>query len=135
LAVENDVAPKTFSDRALELLAAMPWPGNVRELKNFVWRLAILSPGAVIDAADLPLAGVDQEPASGAADAESMDPFLRVPSFREARALFEKQFLRRKLAECRGNVSLLAEKVGLERSHLYRKLRAYGLEPGKEGEG
>jgi two-component system nitrogen regulation response regulator NtrX len=135
LAVENDVAPKTFSDRALELLAAMPWPGNVRELKNFVWRLAILSPGAVIDAADLPLAGVDQEPETGAADAESMDPFLRVPSFREARALFEKQFLRRKLAECRGNVSLLAEKVGLERSHLYRKLRAYGLEPGKEGEG
>ena len=135
LTAENDVPPKTFSDRALERLAAMPWPGNVRELKNFVWRLAILSPGAVIDAADLPLAGADQEPESGAADAESMDPFLRVPSFREARALFEKQFLRRKLAECRGNVSLLAEKVGLERSHLYRKLRAYGLEPGKEGEG
>jgi two-component system nitrogen regulation response regulator NtrX len=135
LAAENDVAPKTFSDRALEHLAAMPWPGNVRELKNFVWRLAILSPGPVIDAADLPLAGADQGPESGAADAESMDPFLKVPSFREARALFEKQFLRRKLAECRGNVSLLAEQIGLERSHLYRKLRAYGLEPGKEGEG
>ena len=58
-----------------------------------------------------------------------------MPSFREARALFEKQFLRRKLTECRGNVSLLAEKIGLERSHLYRKLKAYGLEPGKEGEG
>jgi len=135
LAAENDVPPKTFSDRALERLAAMPWPGNVRELKNFVWRLAILSPGTVIDAADLPLAGAEQEPESDAADPESMDPFLQVPSFREARALFEKQFLRRKLAECRGNVSLLAEKVGLERSHLYRKLRAYGLEPGKEGEG
>ena len=132
LAAENDVPPKTFSDRALERLAAMPWPGNVRELKNFVWRLAILSPGAVIDAADLPLAGAHQEPEPGAADPESMDPFLRVPSFREARALFEKQFLRRKLAECRGNVSLLAEKIGLERSHLYRKLRAYGLEPGKD---
>ncbi|HEX9883632.1 MAG TPA: sigma-54 dependent transcriptional regulator [Desulfobaccales bacterium] len=135
LAAENDLPPKTFSDRALERLAAMPWPGNVRELKNFVWRLAILSPGTVIDAADLPLAGAEQEPESDAADPESMDPFLQVPSFREARALFEKQFLRRKLAECRGNVSLLAEKVGLERSHLYRKLRAYGLEPGKEGEG
>jgi two-component system nitrogen regulation response regulator NtrX len=39
------------------------------------------------------------------------------------------------LSECKGNVSLLAEKIGLERSHLYRKLKAYGLEPGKEGEG
>ena len=67
------------------------------------------------------------------AEAEFLDPFLQVPSFREARALFEKQFLQRKLSECRGNVSLLAEKIGLERSHLYRKLKAYGLEPGKEG--
>jgi two-component system, NtrC family, nitrogen regulation response regulator NtrX len=49
-----------------------------------------------------------------------------------ARALFEQQFLRRKLSECRGNVSLLAKKIGLERSHLYQKLKAYGLEPGKE---
>ena len=64
-------------------------------------------------------------------EGEFIDPFLQVPSFREARALFEKQFLRRKLEECRGNVSLLAEKIGLERSHLYRKLKSYGLEPGK----
>ncbi len=144
LARENDLAPKTFSDRALKRLAALPWPGNVRELKNYVWRLAILSPGAVIDAADLSLAlgqeagvvdaGSGSAP-EGGADLEAMDPFLKVPSFREARALFEKQFLRRQLAECRGNVSLLAEKIGLERSHLYRKLKAYGLEPGKEGEG
>ena len=116
--------------------AALPWPGNVRELKNFVFRLAILSPGAVIDTADLPLAASGLEPAPAAApeggEADLLDPFLQVPSFREARALFEKQFLRRKLAECRGNVSLLAEKIGLERSHLYRKLKAYGLEPGKE---
>ncbi len=138
LAVENDVPPKNFSDRALERLAAMPWPGNVRELKNFVWRLAIMSPGSVIDAADLSLAApgaAGGEAAPPGPEAEGMDPFLQVPSFREARALFEKQFLRRKLAECRGNVSLLADRIGLERSHLYRKLKAYGLEPGKEGEG
>ena len=46
----------------------------------------------------------------------------------ETRALFEKQFLRRKLAECHGNVSLLAEKIGLERSNLYRKLKDHNLE-------
>ncbi len=134
----GDAPAKTFSPAALEALTALPWPGNVRELKNFVFRLAILSPGKIIDLADLPLAASGQEPAPASAEApegaeaDLLDPFLQVPSFREARALFEKQFLRRKLAECHGNVSLLAEKIGLERSHLYRKLKAYGLEPGKE---
>ncbi len=133
----GDAPAKTFSPAALEALTALPWPGNVRELKNFVFRLAILSPGSVIGVPDLPLAASGQEPASASAppegaEADFLDPFLQVPSFREARALFEKQFLRRKLAEAHGNVSLLAEKIGLERSHLYRKLKAYGLEPGKE---
>ena len=132
LSQENGAPGKTFTPAALEALATMPWPGNVRELKNFVFRLVILSPFDLVDVADLPLAASGQEPA---ADYDFIDPFLQVPSFREARALFEKQFLRRKLSECKGNVSLLAEKIGLERSHLYRKLKAYGLEPGKEGEG
>ena len=132
LSQENGAPAKTFTPAALEALATMPWPGNVRELKNFVFRLVILSPFDLVDVADLPLAASGQEPA---ADYDFIDPFLQVPSFREARALFEKQFLRRKLSECKGNVSLLAEKIGLERSHLYRKLKAYGLEPGKEGEG
>jgi two-component system nitrogen regulation response regulator NtrX len=141
LAAENDMPPKTFSAPALKRLAAMSWPGNVRELKNFVWRLAILSPATVLEVRDLSLALGEAPPEPGGEgpaapeaglDLEAMDPFLKVPSFREARALFEKQFLRRQLAECRGNVALLAEKIGLERSHLYRKLKAYGLEPGKE---
>jgi two-component system nitrogen regulation response regulator NtrX len=129
LAWEEKGSAKTFSSEALEALAAQPWPGNVRELKNFVWRLVIMCPKTVIDLADLPF----NAPASTEEgnDSDFIDPFLQVPSFREARALFEKQFLRRKLEECRGNVSLLAEKIGLERSHLYRKLRSYGLEPGK----
>ncbi|MFZ0052310.1 MAG: sigma-54 dependent transcriptional regulator [Desulfobaccales bacterium] len=132
LSQENGAPAKTFTPAALEALAAMSWPGNVRELKNFVFRLVVLSPFDLVDVADLPLAASGQELA---ADYDFIDPFLQVPSFREARALFEKQFLRRKLSECKGNVSLLAEKIGLERSHLYRKLKAYGLEPGKEGEG
>jgi two-component system nitrogen regulation response regulator NtrX len=130
LAREENAPAKRFSPQALEALAAQPWPGNVRELKNFVWRLAIMSPKAVIDLADLPFNAPEPAPEEGG-DADFIDPFLQVPSFREARALFEKQFLRRKLEECRGNVSLLAEKIGLERSHLYRKLKSYGLEPGK----
>ncbi len=129
LSQENGAPAKTFTPAALEALAAMSWPGNVRELKNFVFRLAILSPFDLVDVPDLPLAASGPEPAAGH---DFIDPFLQVPSFREARARFEQQFLRRKLSECKGNVSLLAEKIGLERSHLYRKLKAYGLEPGKE---
>ncbi len=105
----------------------MDWPGNVRELRNFIWRLAILTPGPVIGLADLPLASPP-----GSAPPGSLEDLYRLPSFREARAWFEKEFLRRKLAESQGNVSAVAEKIGLERSHLYRKLRAYGLEPSRE---
>ncbi len=130
LARENDSPPKTFTPGALEALTAFPWPGNVRELKNFVWRLAILTPSQTIDLTDLP-----GSPAAIEAPPGDLEALLLMPTFREARARFEKEFLRRKLAQCQGNVSLAAEKIGLERSHLYRKLKAYGLEAGKEGEG
>ncbi|MEW6659599.1 MAG: sigma-54 dependent transcriptional regulator [Thermodesulfobacteriota bacterium] len=126
LARENETPAKTLTPRALEALTNLPWPGNVRELKNFIWRLAILTPGPQIDLADLQLS---HEPATPSGD---LDRLLQLPDFREARARFEKAYLRRQLEECRGSVSLLAEKIGLERSHLYRKIKACGLEPGKE---
>ena len=129
LARENDAPAKTLAPRALEALTNLPWPGNVRELKNFLWRLAILTPGPQIELADLHLT---PPPAAAAGD---LDRLLEIADFREARALFEKEYLRRQLEECGGSVSLLAERIGLERSHLYRKLKACGLEPGKEGEG
>jgi len=129
LARENDAPAKTITPRALEALTNLPWPGNVRELKNFIWRLAILTPGPQIDLADLHLT---PPPAAPSGD---LDRLLEMPDFREARARFEKEYLRRQLEECGGSVSLLAERIGLERSHLYRKLKACGLEPGREGEG
>ncbi|MEW6387096.1 MAG: sigma-54 dependent transcriptional regulator [Thermodesulfobacteriota bacterium] len=127
LARENETLPKTLSPEALEALSARPWPGNVRELKNFIWRLAILAPGPNIELPDLTLAAPNPETAP-----QDLETLLHEPSFREARARFEKEFLARKLAEYGGNVSLTADHIGLERSHLYRKLRTYGLEIGKE---
>ena len=129
LARENETLPKTLSPEVLEALTAGPWPGNVRELKNFIWRLAILAPGPTIEIPDLTLAA----PTPGTEPRE-LEALLDGPSFREARARFEKEFQARKLAQYGGNVSLTADHIGLERYHLYRKLRTYGLEPGKEGE-
>ncbi len=65
---------------------------------------------------------------------DSVQALLTLPDFREARGRFEQEFLKRKLEEHGGNVSATAEAIGLERSHLYRKLRSYGMEMGKEGE-
>jgi two-component system, NtrC family, nitrogen regulation response regulator NtrX len=130
LARENQAPPKTLTPLALEVLASRPWPGNVRELKNFIWRISLLVPGSVIDADDLPL-----EQSMSANYTGSVSALLTLPDFREARAQFEREFLKRKLEEHGGNVSATAEAIGLERSHLYRKLRTYGLEMGKEGEG
>jgi two-component system nitrogen regulation response regulator NtrX len=129
LAQENEASPKTLTPQALEALTVQPWPGNVRELKNFIWRVSVLTAGPVIDAADLPLeAGLaGDQPASIAA-------LLTLPDFREARARFEQEFLKRKLEEHGGNVSATAEAIGLERTHLYRKLRTLNLEQKKEEE-
>ena len=129
VAQENQAPPKTLTPRALEVLAAQPWPGNVRELKNFIWRVFLLSPQPVIDAEDLPLERHNSLGAPG-----KLSNLLALPDFREARARFEREFLQRKLTEHGGSVSATAEAIGLERSHLYRKLRTYGLEMGKEGE-
>ncbi len=126
LAQDNEAPQKTLTSQALEVLAAQPWPGNVRELKNFIWRVFLLTPQPVIDADDLPL---EQDTASLAGNVSAL---LTLPDFREARARFEREFLRRKLEEHGGSVSATAEAIGLERSHLYRKLRTYNLVTGKE---
>jgi two-component system, NtrC family, nitrogen regulation response regulator NtrX len=126
---ENDSLPKIMTPEAVEVLRLQTWPGNVRELKNFVHRLAILTPGRVIDLADLPGTVQPGRTSSGMDEA-----LLQMNSFKEARSIFEKEFIRRKLAEHHGNVSFTAESIGLERSHLYKKMRSYGLEPGREGE-
>jgi two-component system nitrogen regulation response regulator NtrX len=126
---ENNSPPKIMTPEAVEVLRRRPWPGNVRELKNFVHRLAILTPGRVIDLANLPGNIQEGDTLSGMGQ-----PFFQISSFKEARGLFEKEFIRRKLAEYHGNVSLTAESIGLERSHLYKKMRSHGLEPGRESE-
>jgi len=107
-----------------EAVAAYPWPGNVRELRNVVERMTIMGPRGRITVADLPpeLGGGR----AGRMDGAGLDLGSEGP-LREARERFEKWYVARKLRENGGNVTRTAEALGLERSHLHRKLRAFGI--------
>ena len=118
-----------FTDDALRVLCAYPWPGNVRELKNFVERMLILHAGAEVGPEDLPAEILAGRPAPGAPPQDLPIPPGAV-DFKAARQEFEAEFLRRKLEEFEGSVSRLAESIGLERTYLYRKLKAYGIQTG-----
>ncbi len=114
--------PKEFSAPAMEVLLDYPWPGNVRELRNLVERLVIICPSPRIEPHHLP-----PEIFRGA----SKSPQKPYESLQEARAAFEREFVLRKLEESRWNMTKAAAALGLERSHLYRKMRSLGIAPSK----
>jgi two-component system nitrogen regulation response regulator NtrX len=116
---------KTISEQGIKLLMKHSWPGNIRELKNFIERVYILTPSDYVDVHDLKFAGlVDKKETS----TSSTDSHLEMSTFREARAEFEKDYLVKKIQENGGNISKTAETIGLERSYLHRKIKAYGIE-------
>jgi len=106
--------------QALKRLVAYRWPGNVRELKNVIERLVIMVSRDVIEVSDLPLALTR----GGDEPVEALGDFSSLASAREA---FERQFIVRKLRENNDNVTRTAEALGIERSHLYRKMKAYSI--------
>ena len=110
---------RTFTAPAKWALNEYRWPGNVRELQNVIERAVLLSNGGNIGATDLALA-----PASVTRETDLNWSAL---SWRDARESFEKTYLSQALAECGGNVSKTAEKIGLDRTNLQDKIRKYGL--------
>jgi two-component system, NtrC family, nitrogen regulation response regulator NtrX len=114
--------PKEFTAPATEVLLAYSWPGNVRELKNLVERLVIMCPSPRIEPHHLP-----PELFRGA----SKSPQQPYESLHEARSAYEREFVLRKLEENRWNMTKAAAALGLERSHLYRKMRSLGIAPSK----
>ncbi|HUY15571.1 MAG TPA: sigma-54 dependent transcriptional regulator [Terriglobia bacterium] len=120
---------KHFSDSALEVLLHYRWPGNVRELKNLVERLVIMAAGECIERRHLP-PSIHQESSRrrGAGQRATNTGFS---SLQEARAAYERDYILRKLEESQGNVSRAAEVLGLERSHLYRKMKSLGIAVGE----
>ena len=114
---------KEFSAPAMDVLLSYPWPGNVRELKNLVERLVIICPSPRIEPHHLP-----PELFRGA----SKSPQKPYESLHEARSAYEREFVLRKLEENRWNMTKAAQVLGLERSHLYRKMRSLGIAPARE---
>ncbi len=122
--------PKHFSESAMECLIRYRWPGNVRELRNLVERLVIMVPGSRIERRHLPPA-VFHDHAKSAASDSALAPVQGFSTLHEARAAYERDYILRKLEENRGNVSRTAEVLGLERSHLYRKMKSLGIASGE----
>ncbi len=114
---------KEVSASAMDVLLSYPWPGNVRELKNLVERLVIICPSPRIEPHHLP-----PELFRGA----SKSPQKPYESLQEARSAYEREFVLRKLEENRWNMTKAAQVLGLERSHLYRKMRSLGIAPARE---
>ena len=115
---------KTVAPAALTYFMTYDWPGNVRELRNMVERLVIMAPGDVITADDLPAPLRPKEAAPPAGEA-------RDRSLKDARDNFERAYILVELRANDGNVTRTAERLGIERSHLYRKLKAYNINPPK----
>src|SRR2546426_7043721 len=111
---EHGRPAKDFSSEALDMLVDYSWPGNVRELRNEIERLVIMAPDAIIQTDDLSLPNGN----SGS----------RASTLHEARAQYEREFILSKLKENNWNISQTARLLGLERSYLYRKMKAYGIE-------
>ncbi|MEM9304554.1 MAG: helix-turn-helix domain-containing protein, partial [Pseudomonadota bacterium] len=129
---QENLAYRHFSVAAQNRLRNYPWPGNVRELKNLVQRLLILGRDEIeLDEVEQVLGNVKRETDPDAMLA-GIDPSLPL---REARELFERAYLIQLLKTAGGSVGKLAKLAEMERTHLYRKLRALGIDPKKVSRG
>ncbi len=126
------------------MLCAHDWPGNVRELRNMVERLVIMAKSDVVEVSDLGVLRASAAPESAAAflsasvDSNQAAPAVPSPladfeSLALAREDFERRYIARKHEACHGNMSRTAEALGVERSYLYKKMKALGLIAPKKG--
>ena len=122
LAAEYGRRPKRLAPEGAARLQQYSWPGNVRELRNVIERLIIMVGGDTITAQDLGFLGRDGVPEAPAQQGP-------VQPLSEARDKFEKEYILQTLAAQQGNMSRTAEVLGVERSNLYKKLRAFGITP------
>ncbi|KAB0539160.1 sigma-54-dependent Fis family transcriptional regulator [Pseudochrobactrum algeriensis] len=127
VAEQAGIKPRRISDDAMAVLQSHSWPGNVRQLRNNVERLMILARGDDVDApvtADLLPAEIGDTLPRTPTDS---DQHIMALPLREAREMFEKEYLVAQINRFSGNISRTAEFVGMERSALHRKLKSLGV--------
>ena len=115
----NKLPPCDISEGAMRLLQEKPWPGNVRELRNAIERLAIMVAG-YIEPADV------QRFVYGTGGEGTAEISLDL-GFQEFKDSMEKAYLRKQLERCDWNISRTSDELGIQRSHLYTKIKKYGL--------
>ncbi|MGI8813013.1 MAG: sigma-54-dependent transcriptional regulator [Pyrinomonadaceae bacterium] len=116
---DNGRPQKEFTADAIDALQSYIWLGNVRELKNTIERIVIMVAKTKVEANDLPeLGGKDERPSSS----------FRFPSFKAATDAYHREFIQHKLAEFDGSVTKAAEEMGVDRSHLYRRMKSLGIQ-------
>jgi two-component system, NtrC family, nitrogen regulation response regulator NtrX len=121
--LENGKKPKIFTPDAIGALQNQSWLGNVRELRNTIERVVITIQKQKIAAADLPKTNQPEEPPASS---------FRFPSFKDATDAYQREFILHKLTEADGNVSKAAELMGVDRSHLYRRMKNLGINAERE---
>ncbi|MNS43727.1 Nitrogen assimilation regulatory protein [compost metagenome] len=132
LSASQGLPHRRVADDALAVLQVHPWPGNVRQLRNNVERLLILAtgdPDEPITADMLP----QEVASSGGASSLGADRIIALP-LREAREVFERDYLAAQIMRFGGNISRTAAFIGMERSALHRKLKSLGVSPARGGE-
>lgn len=123
LCAEYGMETKSFSDEALEALKKLNWTGNIRELRNMVERLVILSPGEISED-DIKAFATPKKNKTGQKPAIDTEQFEELQDFKSHA---EKLFIQDKLLANNWNISKTAEKIGIQRSHLYNKMEKYGI--------
>jgi len=129
LSVSSGLPPRDVSPEAMAVLQAYHWPGNIRQLRNIVERLLIL---ATDDAAEAISADLLPSSVNGASTGKGgrTDLAITLP-LREAREIFEREYLLAQINRFGGNISRTASFVGMERSALHRKLKSLGVSSGR----
>ena len=132
LAASQGLPRRRLGDDAIAVLQVHPWPGNVRQLRNNVERLLILAtgdPSEPIGADALPQEATN----AGSSGSLVAERIIALP-LREAREVFEREYLAAQIMRFGGNISRTAAFIGMERSALHRKLKSLGVAPARGGE-
>ena len=130
VAARDGRRPQALDESALAFLAEQTWPGNVRQLKNLLEAATVLCDAPVLsrsDLEDITATQATRKTTGQHASTPGAEAAYAATTFEEFKDLSEKEYLRRKLAENEGNVKRTAERLAMQRSHLYKKIERHGL--------